>query len=71
MENKTMQFKTNINCSGCIKAVTPFLNHVQGVKNWEVNTDVEEKILTVESESATAEDISKAVKSAGFEIEIK
>jgi copper chaperone len=27
---KTLQFKTNINCGGCIKAVTPTLNQQAG-----------------------------------------
>jgi hypothetical protein len=31
---KTLQFKTNINCGGCIKAVTPTLNEQAGAGNW-------------------------------------
>jgi copper chaperone len=45
-----IQFKTNINCGNCIKSVTPFLNALEELDAWQVNTDVAEKILTVETE---------------------
>lgn len=63
-----MQFKTNINCGGCIKAVTPSLKTVSGITHWEVNTENPDKILTVEG-NAPASEIIQAVKNAGFEIE--
>lgn len=63
-----MKFKTTINCSSCIRAVTPSLNAVDGIDKWEVDTENPDKILTV-SGSATTEQIVRAVKKAGFEIE--
>ena len=65
---KTFKFKTNINCSGCVTGVTPFLNKLEGI-NWKVDTENPEKILTVETENHTKEEIIKAVKKAGFEIQ--
>jgi len=38
-----IQFKTNINCGGCIKSVTPFLNALDDIDAWQVNTEVAEK----------------------------
>ena len=35
---KTLKFKTNINCGGCVSKVTPFLNNQEGVESWEVDT---------------------------------
>ncbi len=64
---KTMKFKTNINCSGCVAGVTPFLNKLEGIE-WNVDTDTPEKILTVKTESVSEDEIIKAVKKAGFEI---
>jgi len=43
----TLKFKTNINCGGCIKAVTPHLDKAEGVKSWSVDTVNPDKILTV------------------------
>lgn len=65
---KTYKFKTNINCNGCVSGVTPFLNKVEGI-NWKVDIDNPDKTLTVETENASEEEIVKAVKKAGFEIE--
>ena len=69
MENKTFKFKTNINCGGCVSTVTPFLNEVDGVTGWEVDTNNKDKILTVVTDSATEQDVIDSVKKAGFKIE--
>lgn len=63
------KFKTNINCGGCVSRVTPFLNKVEGIDSWKVDTSDENKILTVQSNGATSEDIIKAVEKPGFEIQ--
>ena len=65
----TLQFKTTINCGGCIKAVTPALNQTVGAGNWQVDTANPAKILTVTSDQATAAQIVQAVEAAGFEIQ--
>jgi copper chaperone CopZ len=65
---KTYTFKTNINCGGCIAKVSPHLNAVEGIK-WEVDINVPEKILTVETENIEMEDIVKVVRNAGYAIE--
>ena len=66
---KTLQFKTNINCGGCIKAVTPTLNQQAGTGNWQVDTASPDKILTVTSDQLTADQVVQAVENAGFEIQ--
>lgn len=66
---KTLRFNTNINCGGCIKAVTPTLNREAGAGNWQVDTANPNKLLTVSSDTLTAEQVIQAVKEAGFKIE--
>ena len=66
---KTLQFKTTINCGGCIKAVTPTLNQQAGAGNWHVDTTNPAKILTIISDSLTPEQVVQAVEEAGFEIQ--
>ncbi|WP_400191901.1 heavy-metal-associated domain-containing protein [Hymenobacter sp. B81] len=63
----TLRFKTNINCGGCIKAVTPTLNEVVGAGNWQVDTNSPDKILTVNTDELTAAAVVAAVEDAGFE----
>ena len=64
-----LKFKTNINCGGCIARVTPFLNKQEGIDSWEVDTDNEDKILTVQSTGASSEDISATLMKIGFKAE--
>jgi copper chaperone len=66
---KTLTFKTNIKCGGCIATVTPFLNNVAGIEKWEVDTTNPDKILTVTGETITTESIETAIKQAGYTIE--
>jgi copper chaperone len=67
---KTMKFKTNIKCSGCIAQVSPILNEAAGISHWEVDTGNEDKILTVHSEGISESEIENAVQKAGFNIEV-
>jgi len=69
MENKNFQFKTNINCSSCVAKVTPFLNDTEGLCHWEVDTTNREKILTVNSEGISEQEVIEVVQKAGFKIE--
>ncbi len=64
---KTYKFKTNINCGGCIKAVTPFLNKESDIVKWEVDTTTSDKILTVEANNLSENEIAEIVKKAGFQ----
>lgn len=69
METQKFQFKTNINCGGCITKVTPHLDNVEGIRSWEVDTANKDKVLTVSTESLSAEKVAELVKQAGFNIE--
>jgi copper chaperone len=66
---KTVKFKTTINCDGCIRSVTPFLNELDNVDMWKVDIDDEDKILEVILDDEDKETVTEAVKKAGFEIE--
>lgn len=68
-ENKNLQFKTNINCSGCVAKVTSFLNEVNNIGHWEVDTNNKDKILSVQSKGITTEEVIQKVQEAGFKIE--
>ncbi|GAA4381140.1 heavy-metal-associated domain-containing protein [Hymenobacter koreensis] len=63
---KTLQFKTNINCGNCLRAVTPTLNDEKAIENWQVDTTTPDKILTV-SGDVTADQVVALVEEAGFE----
>jgi copper chaperone CopZ len=64
----TLKFKTNINCGGCIKAVTPHLETIQEINSWNVDTSHPDKILTVITDTLSVEKVKQAVQFAGFKI---
>ncbi len=65
----TKQFKTNINCSGCVEKVKPVLNEAFGESNWKVDTADPKKILTVSASNADEADVIKVVEKAGYRAE--
>ncbi|MEK6480427.1 cation transporter [Catalinimonas sp. 4WD22] len=65
---KTLKFKSNIKCTGCLEKVTPYLNSTEGIKKWEVDLKNPEKVLTIIGETNEAK-IREAVQKAGFKAE--
>ncbi len=66
---ETIKFKTNIKCGGCIATITPALNALNGVYKWEVDIANVDKILTVEAEGLSAQEVAETIKKAGFTAE--
>lgn len=69
MENKRLQFKTNINCSGCVSTVKPALDTVAGIAGWNVDIAGSDKILTVQSKGITEEEVVAIIRAKGFKAE--
>ncbi|MCR9082170.1 MAG: hypothetical protein NXH89_07110 [Cyclobacteriaceae bacterium] len=63
---KTLKFKTNINCNNCLSKVSPKLDEETKIESWEVDLNSDDRILTVNSESITNEEVFKTVLKAGF-----
>ncbi|WP_352421826.1 heavy-metal-associated domain-containing protein [Proteiniphilum sp.] len=70
METKELQFKTTINCGGCVSRVKPGLDNAEGMRSWNVDIDNPDKILTVQSEGITADQVIAIVQSKGFTAEV-
>ncbi|RYZ55530.1 MAG: copper chaperone [Sphingobacteriales bacterium] len=60
------EFKTNINCGGCVSAVTPHLNAEKAISSWDVDIKDPNKVLTVETEELSAAQVAELVANAGF-----
>lgn len=66
----TLQFKTNIQCNGCIEKVTPYLEEKSEINEWDVDLDHKDRILTVQASSdLEANQIKEALKKAGYSAE--
>ncbi len=66
---KTYKFKTNINCGGCKASVEPYLNELEGIESWDVDTSDNNKILTIKTDKLSEAQIIDKVREAGFEVE--
>lgn len=66
---KTIQFKTNLQCGGCVSAVTPLLNKIEQINSWDVDTQKPDKILTVTSETSPEAEVISVLRSAGYQAE--
>jgi copper chaperone len=66
---KQYQFKTNINCGGCVAKVKPVLNADPHIKVWNVDTIDPNKVLTVETENLNEKEIQRIIAKAGFKAE--
>lgn len=66
----TKRYKTNINCGSCLKSVTPFINEVDNVDLWKVDLEDPDRILEVELEDDDSSAFEKAVKKAGYNLEL-
>ena len=69
MENTEFQFKTNLNCGGCVSKVKADLDSADGICEWNVDTANNDKILTVKSEGISEEQVLEIIKKTGFKAE--
>lgn len=67
---KQLKFTSNIKCGGCIAKVTPFFNDEKGIRSWQVDIGNPQKVLTVETDQLSAEDVKALVAKAGFKAEV-
>ncbi|WPR77135.1 hypothetical protein [Algoriphagus sp. NG3] len=63
---KTQKFKTNIACGNCLAKVTPILDAEPKINSWSVDLQSEDRILSVESDDITSDEVFKTVLKAGF-----
>lgn len=64
----TLKFKTNIQCNGCLAKVTPHLNELSSITDWDIDLTTPSKTLTVKTTSPNAPNqIIDTLKKAGFE----
>jgi copper chaperone len=65
----TYKFKTSINCQSCVNIVKAYMNEVPNLSGWEVATTNPDKVLTVNGDGLSANEVIVKVQEAGFTIE--
>ncbi len=64
-----LQFKTNLNCGGCVSKVQTDLDNAPGISEWSVDIQHTDKILTVKSEGISETEVVSLIKKKGFKAE--
>lgn len=64
----TQTYKTNLNCGSCVAAVKPHLDNDHAIRRWSVDTLDPRKLLTIEGEGITQEQVEHHVAEAGFKV---
>ncbi|HLU17160.1 MAG TPA: heavy-metal-associated domain-containing protein [Edaphocola sp.] len=67
MSEQQFHFKTSLNCENCVAKIKPALDNNAGIKSWSVDLTHPDKILSVKSSGASAEEIIAAVEDKGFD----
>ena len=70
---QTLRFKSSLKCNGCVNAIKPGMDAINGIKRWRVFLDVQDKTIEVDLGDSNSEEIAKtvteAVTKAGYKIE--
>lgn len=61
-----LQFKTNLNCSGCVAKLSPYLDGENQIEEWSVDVKNADKLLTVKSTGISTKDLINTIALAGF-----
>ena len=65
---KTIRFKTNLKCGGCIKAITPGLESLNIIDTWSVDLENPDRVLEIKVPVDVSEQVIESVKKAGYQI---
>jgi copper chaperone len=66
---KTISFRTNIRSKEEVNKLKPYLDSINGISDWNINTDEAGKILTVKLDGADSKVVAQTIFKAGFRSE--
>jgi len=58
--------KTDLSCQHCVKTVEPILKNESGIKNYEINLEHPDNLVTIESEGADIGNVIGKFNEAGY-----
>lgn len=62
------RYRTSAKCKGCVSAIAGKLDEIMGREDWNIDLTSPDRVLTVKSDVAEEEIVSR-VKGLGFKIE--
>jgi len=64
---QTLKFKTSLKCNGCVSNLKPYLDGIKEVQSWNIDLNHADKILEVNGENISAEEILEKLKPSGYQ----
>lgn len=61
-----LKFKTNIADKKDLARATPYLDKLEEIQNWKVDTETQDKVLSISSAHLDPKTVEKALAEAGF-----
>jgi copper chaperone len=65
----TLKFKTNIKCNNCVAKVSPYLDESIKIKEWNVDLENPDRVLTVTGEDISNDYVKDTILKAGYKAE--
>jgi copper chaperone len=65
-----LKFKTNLEKQENVAAVSSFLDKESNITNWQVDTDSEDKILSISGENIDPQTIENGLNEVGYKAEV-
>lgn len=63
-KSKTLRFQTTLQCGGCLQKVSPHLDSIEGINDWNVKLDHVDKLLKVKANPDKVGEVVDAVQRA-------
>jgi copper chaperone CopZ len=64
---KSLKFKTNIKCQGCINTVKADMDQLAGASHWSVDLNNPDRILTVENPDVIPQEVVSALAKTSYQ----
>ncbi|GAB3832037.1 copper chaperone [Pontibacter rugosus] len=65
-----IKFKTNVENQEALSKVAPYLDKVERISKWSLDTESTDKVLSVSGTDLSPQTIESAIEQAGFKAEI-
>lgn len=66
----TLKFKTDLHCNHCIATITPYLDDISEISQWNIDLKDDNKTLTVSGDNLAPAKIIEALSQVGYKCEL-
>jgi hypothetical protein len=64
----TVRVKTDLRCGACVRSIGPLLDAEPGVRRWDADVSIPDKVLTIEEDGVTADRVGEVLGRKGYRV---